>query len=128
MSNKDGGTTLLSTGPETWQTMDTAPRDGTEVLGWHAECGVVLMRWAAPVDFMTEAEVANEECPHEAGWFGADFVSGYRLSGPTYWMPLPPSPEQEGEYGGLVKRLRKQVAKLEARVEELDSELWAING
>ena len=81
-----------------WQPIDTAPRDGTEVLGWRRDCGVLIIRYTCPSSFLTEKELE----PLTGGdadavdWFGADFVQGCRLEGsevPTHWMPLPDGPE-----------------------------------
>jgi hypothetical protein len=93
-----------------WQPIETAPKDGTEILGWREDCDVILIRFTSMDDFMNEGEIKAEEriigrvysdddlsCE---GWFYADFVRGGRLAddeAPTHWMPLPPPPsEQEG--------------------------------
>lgn len=85
-----------------WKPIETAPRDGTEVLLWRADAGVFLGRWTCPNDFLTDAEIErldlSEECAEDPGWFFADFVSGDRCDGdlaPTLWMPLPPPPETD---------------------------------
>lgn len=80
-----------------WQLMGTAPKDGTEFLAWRKDAGVMLVRWTAPVDFLSERELGDldEEAAHEEGWFYSDFVSGDRLDGdmvPTHWQPVPQSP------------------------------------
>lgn len=83
-----------------WLPMDTAPKDGTEFLAWRKDAGVMLVRWTAPVDFLSERELdtIEEDAAHAEGWFYADFVRGDRLEGdmiPTLWMPTPsfPSPQ-----------------------------------
>ncbi len=91
---------------EGWQPIETAPKDGAEVLGYREDCGVLLMRWCALADFLTDAELAelDEETAFAADWFYADFLHGGRLEGeeaPTHWRPLPapPSIRQLGERG-----------------------------
>lgn len=84
-----------------WQPIETAPKDGTEILVYAPEIGVPLLaRFAAPCDFMTEQEGRRydilDEDWDEADWFAADFIQGCRLTGgaPTHWMPLPDPPHQ----------------------------------
>jgi hypothetical protein len=90
-----------------WQPIETAPKDGTEILAWREDCGVLLVRWIAPINFLTEREIekavsegyredgSEDEWVEQQDWFYADFVAGGRLEGfevPTHWMPLPPPP------------------------------------
>lgn len=82
-----------------WQSMISAPMDGTEILGWRRDCGTLLIRYIAPVDFLTERELEremreglSEEDAETPDWFYADFVAGGRLEGdevPTLWLPVP---------------------------------------
>jgi len=81
-----------------WQKIETAPKDGTEILGWRDDCGVLLIRWTALMYFCTERECEelDEETIEAEDWFCADFVAGSRLEGkesPTHWMPLPEAPK-----------------------------------
>src|SRR3546814_19090755 len=79
-----------------WQPIETAPKDGTEILGWRDDCGTLVVRWDTPINFLTERELEGlaEESANSEGWFYADFVAGGRLDGerevPTHWTPLPP--------------------------------------
>lgn len=79
-----------------WQPIDTAPKDGTEILVWRHDCGNLLARWACAEEFLTESEIEagawNDDDLFEQDWFYADFVSGGSLDGPeapTHWQPLP---------------------------------------
>lgn len=84
-----------------WRDIAAAPKDGTEILGWRADAGVLLIRWTSAAEFLTDAELADwtEETAHAENWFMADFVSGDRLeyeNEPTHYMPLPaPPPPQD---------------------------------
>lgn len=83
-----------------WRSIETAPRDGTEVLGWRRDCGIILMRYSAPIDFLSENELEDmdEESAEAPDWMAADFISGSRMDGsetPTHWMPLPDPPEMK---------------------------------
>ncbi|MCK5606827.1 hypothetical protein KAR91_33300 [Candidatus Pacearchaeota archaeon] len=80
-----------------WRAIDTAPKDMTEILGWREDAGVMLIRYIAPIDFLTESELEEigEESAEAEDWFFADFIAGGRLEGseaPTHWMPLPDAP------------------------------------
>ena len=84
-----------------WQPIETAPKDGIEILGWRGDCGILLIRWDAPENFMSDGECEQlGESAERYDWLYADFVSGGRLEGsesPTRWMPLPSEPNAESE-------------------------------
>lgn len=96
-----------------WQDISTAPKDGTEILGYREDCGVILIRWTSAAEFLTQFELDALNSIGDAqkeDWFCADFVTGSRLEGeetPTHWMPLPEPPtshstKAEGEnYGNI---------------------------
>lgn len=82
---------------QTWRPIETAPKDGTEIIGFRHDCGCVLIRWISPINFLTEREIEklNEDDAETPDWFYADFVEGGRMSNdglPTHWQPLPPAP------------------------------------
>lgn len=87
------------TTPGPWMPIETAPKDGREVLVWRDDCGVLLARWGSAGDFLTEQEIeksgmSDDDLGRE-DWFYADFISGGRMEGseaPTCWMPLPSQP------------------------------------
>eukprot|EP00752_Nemacystus_decipiens_P016736 g14974.t1 len=77
---------------EPWLTIETAPKDGTEILGYRSDAGVMLIRYLAPVDFLADSELdgLDERSAEQEDWFYADFVVGGRLEGderPTHWRP-----------------------------------------
>jgi hypothetical protein len=80
-----------------WQPIESAPRDGIEILVWREASGILLARWIAPIDFLADREAEESKMSmdelEEADWFYADFIAGGRLDDPpTHWMPLPPLP------------------------------------
>ncbi|MGC1497270.1 MAG: hypothetical protein WA790_15785 [Sulfitobacter sp.] len=95
----------------TWQTIDTAPRDSTEVL-LYTPGGIAIGIW----------EEREDDCPdqpgHDAGWYGDGYscspvmwgrteAGGFIGPGyiyqpqnqPTHWMPLPAGPIADEEGG-----------------------------
>lgn len=85
-----------------WQPIETAPKDGTEVLAWREDAGIFLARWTSPEEFCTsdELEALSEADAAQEDWFAADFVQGSRLDDglvPTHWMPLPDPPTDQSQ-------------------------------
>lgn len=83
----------LSALPTQWRPIETAPKDGTDILGWNSE-GCEIMRH-------DEADGGGPEQPSvRAGWIGAFAFPGCSegryesepQGQPTHWMPLPPMP------------------------------------
>lgn len=60
-----------------WQPIETAPRDGTEIIGMIRPKVIRLVWWFAP----------------SSRTFGWRDENG-RTINPTHWMPLPPPPVQ----------------------------------
>lgn len=84
-----------------WQPINTAPKDGTEILAFREDAGVFIARWDCAESFLTtdemEAMDISDDDIFAEDWFCADFVCGSRLDGdtvPTHWMPLPEPPAQ----------------------------------
>lgn len=65
-----------------WRTIESAPKDGTEVLIWDGASMVVAM-WRP-----------NLLIP----WRGT-YGDGDAAWEPTHWMPLPPAPKGETDNG-----------------------------
>lgn len=93
---------LAAAGP-VWQPIETAPKDGREILGYREDAGVFLMAWTN-VETIAEA-VADltsfgEDELLECFWCGAGLWKGFRLEGqeaPTHWMPKPAPSDLTGE-------------------------------
>lgn len=60
-----------------WQPIETAPKDGTQILAWDG-FNFDLCEWSAP-----------ERRPQDACWW-IDNDKGSMH--PTHWQPLPPPP------------------------------------
>jgi hypothetical protein len=60
----------------TWQPIETAPKDGTDVLAWDGD-SVSLVWWSVGAK----------------KWAWGDFYLD--APAPTHWMPLPPPPEDK---------------------------------
>lgn len=67
----------------TWQTIETAPKDGTRVFLWLADEGFPVL--AAFIDFDDPKAEAHE-------WFIFEMHQYATLNNPTHWQPLPPPP------------------------------------
>jgi len=75
-----------------WQPIETAPKDGTEVLLWGPYCGC-----PATAQWTGKAWAAYWD-----GWrvveYMSDFGTDYReFDMPTHWMPLPEPPTSLNE-------------------------------
>lgn len=90
-----------------WQTMDSAPKDGSRILGWCVrEADTVLpsseynqrQRFYAGLSFVDDGphvivwgSAFNDKERKGAGWFrfGSEFEEVAR---PTRWLPIPADP------------------------------------
>lgn len=81
-----------------WRPIETAPKDGTEILAWRDDCGVVIVAWTCQSNLMTDDEIEKADLGDSADdcdWFsaygfGCDWMSG--TEAPTHWMPIPNGP------------------------------------
>ena len=79
-----------------WERIDTAPTNGTDVLLFRGDAGVMLGFWGSmdAVIFYEDADVSEEDYWHES-WWALSIDGAYRLEGdeePTHWMALPRPP------------------------------------
>lgn len=86
-----------------WQPIETAPKDGAEILAWRQDAGCFLAKWTCADDLLTEKECErlDEKTRFKEDWFYADFTQGERLEGdlvPTHWMPIPHGPFHEKNF------------------------------
>lgn len=74
-----------------WQPIETAPKDGTRIIGWNGDV-VTEMGW-----------VGRADDDGHVGWCQAEFWDGgllYEMHNqmepePTHWMPLPDPPKDD---------------------------------
>lgn len=75
-----------------WQPIDTAPRDGTQVIVWTIHDDIELSAWYEIPQYSFE--------PADGGLFKrvkTDAIEGWNSNTPKYWMPLPATPAAESE-------------------------------
>ena len=77
-----------------WERIETAPRDGTDILVCF-DCASVLV---AHIAWWRSKEDSPEFTDEDVGWWSytrgsvtQEMLDGYRT--PTHWMPLPDPPE-----------------------------------
>lgn len=68
-----------------WRPIESAPKDGSQFLGWHPHGHVDFFRW------QNHANV---------GWRDGFITVFPEGSGPKHWMPLPAPPSTEGGEDG----------------------------
>jgi len=73
---------------KTWQTMDTAPRNGTAIQAWHA-----VHKCPLSVLWNEDGHQFNGETLH---WFERSYTTAWPESAFSHWMPLPIQPAMEG--------------------------------
>lgn len=91
---------------EQWMPIETAPRDGTEVLLWREDCGQFIGRYTSCDAFpltQDEIDATDEETLFAKDWF-TQWPQALRLEGsevPTRWRHLPddPAPPQGAAKG-----------------------------
>lgn len=82
-----------------WQPIETAPKDGTRILGWCAEFGARETK----MNFYGEGSIGHANWksgkgPRESGWDWTEPKNGWGLNwNPTHWMPLPTPPKRSME-------------------------------
>ncbi|WP_057066324.1 hypothetical protein [Bordetella bronchiseptica] len=80
-----------------WMPIESAPKDGTEILAWRHDCGQFIASYTSADAFpMTQDELdaMDEETLFAKDWF-TQWPDATRLDGseaPTHWQPLPAAP------------------------------------
>jgi hypothetical protein len=81
-----------------WQPIETAPKDGTEIIVGNDQATVWITRgswWSDGEHWATQGYDKQEEA---AGWWsyansvGQDKLNDYRQ--PTHWLPMPTPPQK----------------------------------
>lgn len=90
-----------------WKPIESAPKDGTEILVWRSDCGQFIASYTSADAFpMTQDELDawDEETLFAKDWF-TQWPDATRLEGsevPTLWQPLPTDPCQACNDQGAV--------------------------
>jgi len=86
---------------EKWQSIETAPKDGTWILGINNRGNQAVIIWSE--DAPHWAQRSREKGEYRGGWIHpftdsvqSTFWNGGCGSVPTHWMPLPACPKHEG--------------------------------
>lgn len=80
-----------------WMDIETAPKDGTEILAWREDCGQFIASYTSADSFpltQDEIDAMDEEALSSSDWF-TQWPRYIRLEGsevPTHWQPLPAPP------------------------------------
>lgn len=81
---------------EAWQPIETAPKDGTQILGWCSNYGARQTHW----HFYGECSIAKAQFDAGKGesgnWYWEEPLNHWLSSWkPTHWMPLPAAPTSD---------------------------------
>ena len=74
--------------PMTWQSIDTAPKDGTNVLLYFSGLGWVRGSWDSQIHHRKPIPYWTHDCIQYMG------VAHARANQPNWWKPLPPTPPE----------------------------------
>lgn len=80
-----------------WQTMDSAPKDGTRILGWSVEEPDTFLLPTSGLSHVDDGPHvivwgSRFKSGHKAAWwfrFGSEFTE---IATPTHWLPIPADP------------------------------------
>lgn len=82
-----------------WQPIETAPKDGTWLLGLDAESKESgIIRWSSKEDYIKRSKeegTANWKYNAHEGWQCYEYDSAY--DSPTHWLALPKLPTYENQ-------------------------------
>ena len=74
--------------PMTWQSIDTAPKDGTNVLLYFSGLGWVRGSWDSQIHHRKPKPYWTHDCIQYMG------VAHARANQPSWWQRLPPTPPE----------------------------------
>ena len=83
----------------------TAPKDGSQFLAYREDCGIMVVSWSSPCEFLSEDECLKmDEDGNEFSlmdnWWAEGLAGAYMVENdglPTHWMPLPGVPSQSND-------------------------------
>jgi len=76
-----------------WRPIETAPKDGTEIIGLHGDFFSVPPKRPGYMVASMRFDKGSEELDTDPAWCGPE-EEEYT---PTHWMPLPQPPEEEND-------------------------------
>jgi hypothetical protein len=78
----------------TWQPIETAPKDGTEINGYRPDQGVFTFRWADAEEFVDHNIEGDpiEDYPDFSWWWHDRWGWMEKELTPTHWKSLPAPP------------------------------------
>lgn len=79
-----------------WKPIDTAPKDGTEVL-LMVDRRACMSGCSLVGHYMPGGHCIEDHPPIDAGWYFWNGCMFDTVAKPTHWMPLPPAPEKDNE-------------------------------
>ena len=77
--------------PMTWQSIDTAPKDGTNVLLYFSGLGWVRGSWDSQTHHRKPKPYWTHDCIQYMG------VAHARANQPSWWQRLPPTPPESND-------------------------------
>lgn len=83
----------LLTGEESmsdWQPIETAPKDGTQILVYTVHGDIELSEWFVTETVVHDPVIVNGETLYRHR--EEAYYSGWNSNEPTHWLPLPPPP------------------------------------
>ena len=86
----------LAPTPDLWRSIETAPKDGTEINGYRPDQGVFTFRWAEMGDFVPRNAAGDptEDYDEDFAWWWHDRWGWMQDElTPTLWQPLPQGPD-----------------------------------
>ena len=78
-----------------WKTMESAPKDGTEIIAYRPDQGVFTCRWSTMeelVDHDINGDPIEEYNENQEDWWHDRWGWLELDCAPTHWMPLPTPP------------------------------------
>ena len=94
-NSREAGDKVRSTFGQ-WQPIETAPKNGDELIGFRPDQGVFVSRWATMeevIDKDANGDPIDDFDPDYETWWHDHWGWMEDELSPTHWMPLPPPPK-----------------------------------
>ena len=83
-----------------WQTIDSTPKDGTEIIVFSSGKLCANVHWSFSKNMNGEVIPSAFDCWAYDGCGGMSYTPNAVYGEPTHWMPLPDAPEFHMQAGG----------------------------